>query len=274
MWTLFSEPYLFPSYNPILIAIGPFAVHYYALAYILGLLFALYNVGYVTKRQENIISRKDIFDSFNHVLIAVIIGGRLGYVVFYNASYYLSHPIEALYIWQGGMSFHGGMIGCALSILYYCKKRNINYFAVMDVTCASVPIPLFLGRIANYINGELWGRPTAGNWGVIFPHIDNVPRHPSQLYEAALEGLLLYAILFLFVRFSKILYKPGLISGLFIIGYGAMRFFVEFFREPDSHLGLKAGGLSQGQYLSLVQIIVGITLFCLLYYYYRNNKNA
>ncbi len=273
MWTLFSEPYLFPGYDPALISIGPFAVHYYALAYILGLLFALYNVGYVTNLQQNPVSRKDIFDSFNLVLIAVIIGGRLGYVVFYNAGYYLNHPIEAFYIWQGGMSFHGGMIGCALGILYYCKKRNIGYLAATDLTGASVPIPLFLGRITNYINGELWGRPTDGTWGVIFPQIDNLPRHPSQLYEAALEGLLLYAILFCFVRFTKILYKPGLIATLFITFYGAMRFFVEFFREPDSHLGLKAGGLSQGQYLSLVQIIAGIALFCAVYYYHKN-KNA
>ncbi len=269
MWTLFSEPYLFPGYNPILITIGPFAVHYYALAYILGLFFALYNVGYLTKLQENPISRKDIFDSFNHVMIPVIIGGRLGYVLFYNANYYLSHPIEVFYIWQGGMSFHGGMIGCALGILYYCKKRKINYLAAMDVTCASVPIPLFLGRMANYTNGELWGRPTDGSWGIIFPHVDNLPRHPSQLYEAALEGLLLYAILFCCVRFAKMLYRPGLLSALFIIGYGAMRFFVEFFREPDAHLGLKAGGLSQGQYLSLTQIMVGVGLFCLFYYYYH-----
>ncbi len=273
MLSLFSEPYLFPYYDPALLRIGPFSIHYYALAYVAGLFFALYNVTYVTQWQEKPIKRNEIFASFNFVLLSAIIGGRLGYTLFYNFGYYLQHPIEIFYIWQGGMSFHGGMIGCALGILYYCKKANINYFCAMDVTCLSVPIPLFLGRMANYINGELWGRPTDGSWGVIFSRVDNVPRHPSQLYEAATEGILLYVILFLLARYRKILYYPGLISSLFIIGYGLMRFFVEFFREPDSHLGLLYQNLSRGQHLALIQIIVGIGFF-IIFYRISLRKNA
>ena len=269
MWQLFLTPYHFPYYDPALISIGPFAVHYYALAYILGLFLALYYIAYITKWQKNPIARDKIFGSFNVVLLSVIIGGRLGYVIFYQAGYYLSHPIEAFYIWQGGMSFHGGLIGCSLGILYYCRKHKINYLCAMDVTAASVTIALFLGRLSNYINGELWGRPTNGDWGVIFSRVDNLPRHPSQLYEAALEGLLLYLILFLLIRFSKILHFPGLIAALFIAGYGTARFFVEFFREPDSHLGLLAQGLSRGQHLSILQILFAIAMFAFLIRYYR-----
>ncbi|MCH9853299.1 MAG: prolipoprotein diacylglyceryl transferase [Alphaproteobacteria bacterium] len=274
MWQLFTEPYHFPYYDPALVRIGPFAVHYYALAYILGLFLALYNVTYITKWQKDPISRTKIFASFNSVLLATIIGGRLGYVFFYQAGYYLSHPIEAFYIWQGGMSFHGGMIGCALGILYYCRKNKINYLCAMDVTAISVTIPLFLGRLSNYINGELWGRPTNGDWGVIFSRVDNVPRHPSQLYEAASEGILLYLILFLIIRFSKILHSPGLIAALFVAGYGIARFFVEFFREPDSHLGLLTQGLSRGQQLAMLQILFAIGLFVFMMRHYRSHSNV
>ncbi len=256
--------YVFPEFDPVLLRIGPLAIHYYALAYVGGLFLAITNARYLTRLQSQPFQKQEIIESFNWVLLGMILGGRIGYVCFYNASYYFSHPVQILYIWQGGMAFHGGMIGVAIALWFYSRKYRLNFLSFMDITVIVAPIGLFLGRISNFINGELWGRATNGNWGVIFSHIDAQPRHPSQLYEAGLEGIFLYFCLFMFAKYTFILKKPGWLSCVFLINYALIRFFVESFRQPDAHIGLAYFDLSRGQYLSLLQLLFGIILLILL----------
>jgi phosphatidylglycerol:prolipoprotein diacylglycerol transferase len=252
----------FPQFDPIAVSIGPFAIRWYALAYIVGIV-----LGWVYARK---ILRTERFwggpapitvaqfdDYVLWVTLGIILGGRTGYVLFYNLPHFIAHPLEMFQLWQGGMSFHGGFLGCVVAVLLFGWRNRIPVLSLGDVTCAVATIGLLLGRLANFINGELWGRVTDVPWAFVFPTGGPLPRHPSQLYEAALEGVLLFAVLTLMVRRGA-LRRPGLIIGTFAIGYGLARIFSEFFREPDPQLGFLWGGLTMGMLLSLPMIAAGI----------------
>jgi phosphatidylglycerol---prolipoprotein diacylglyceryl transferase len=203
------------------------------------------------------------FDDFVlWVTLGIILGGRIGYVLFYNPGYFAAHPLESLQLWKGGMSFHGGFLGCVLAVVLFARHRSISILSLGDLTCAAGTIGILLGRIANFINGELWGRPTDVPWAIVFPSGGPLPRHPSQLYEAALEGLLLLIVLTAFIR-AGALKRPGFILGAFAFGYGVARSVCELFREPDAQLGFLWGGLTMGMLLSLPLIIIGIVLMAM-----------
>jgi phosphatidylglycerol---prolipoprotein diacylglyceryl transferase len=252
----------FPHIDPVLISIGPLAVRWYALAYIVGII-----AGWMYARA--IIASPKLWggpapltvaqydDFIVWITLGIILGGRIGYVLFYNFPHFREHPSEIFQLWNGGMSFHGGVIGSALAVILFALRHGISILSLGDVTLAVAPIGLFLGRLANFINGELWGRPSDVPWAMIFPTGGPVPRHPSQLYEAALEGLLLLAILGVLVRCGA-LKRPGLVSSSFAIGYGVLRIFCEFFREPDAQLGFLWGGLTMGMLLSVPLIAAGV----------------
>ncbi|HET9903434.1 MAG TPA: prolipoprotein diacylglyceryl transferase [Xanthobacteraceae bacterium] len=252
----------FPAFDPVLVQVGPFAVRWYALAYIGGILIGwLY--GRALIRSERLwggpapVALADLDDFILWVTLGIILGGRIGYVVFYNAPYFAQNPIEALQIWKGGMSFHGGFIGCVTAVIAFARRRGISMLTLGDITCAVGPIGLFLGRIANFINGELWGRPSDVPWAMVFPAAGPLPRHPSQLYEAFLEGIVLFAILAVFVQ-KGALRRPGLLVGIFALCYGAARICGEAFREPDVQLGFLWGGLTMGMLLSIPMMLAGV----------------
>ncbi|HET9114168.1 MAG TPA: prolipoprotein diacylglyceryl transferase, partial [Burkholderiales bacterium] len=205
---------------------------------------------------------KQLDDMLFYGVLGVVLGGRLGYVLFYKFDYYLAHPLEIFYVWQGGMSFHGGFLGVIIALWLFARRVGKPWLAVTDFIAPLVPLGLGAGRIGNFINGELWGRPTTLPWGMIFPQVDNVPRHPSQLYEFGLEGLTLFALLWIYSSRPR---PVGAVSGLFLAGYGTFRFLVEFSREPDDFLGLLALGLSMGQWLSLPMIVAGIAMMVWAY---------
>src|SRR3954454_16611739 len=254
----------FPAFDPVLVSFGPIAIRWYALAYIVGILLGWLYARTVI-RSEKLwggpapLTVTDYDDFVLWVTLGIILGGRLGYVLFYNPSYFATHPLESLQLWNGGMSFHGGFLGCVLSVVLFARHRGLSILSLGDLTCAAGTIGIFLGRIANFINGELWGRPADVPWAMVFPTGGPVPRHPSQLYEAALEGLLLFVVLGLLVR-SGALKRPGLIIGAFAIGYALTRSFSELFREPDAQLGFLWGGLTMGMLLSLPLALAGIIL--------------
>ncbi len=255
----------FPAIDPVVFSFGIFELRWYSLAYIFGIILtymlALRLVKMQTKRTNGKYHIKPIHlegFAFSYSVIGVVVGGRLGYVLFYNLPYFLEHPAQIFAIWQGGMSFHGGIIGILVALIVYCYRQNINFFYLSDLLCCCVPIALFLGRIANFINGELYGRVTDVSWAFIFPGAGPEPRHPSQLYEAFLEGFLLLVTFQILVRKTYILNKAGCITGLFLIGYATARISVEFFREPDAHLGLIYGNLTVGMILSLPMLVAGI----------------
>ena len=202
-----------------------------------------------------------INDFFFFTIFGVIIGGRVGYIILYNPIYYFSNPLEIIKVWKGGMAFHGGLIGVILSTLFFSFKKKISFFIFSDLIASSAPIGIFFGRIANFINGELVGRVTEKKIGIIFNHVDNLPRHPSQIYEAILEGILLFTILFFLQNRKIFIYKSGLISTLFLIFYSLFRFICEYFREPDPHVGLQFFNLSLGQIYSIFFFIIGIIVF-------------
>jgi len=252
----------FPHIDPVLISIGPLAVRWYALAYIVGII-----AGWIYARA--IIASAKLWggpapltvaaydDFIVWITLGIILGGRIGYVLFYNFSHFREHPSEILQLWNGGMSFHGGVLGSVLATVLFALRRGISILSLGDVTLAVAPIGLFLGRLANFINGELWGRPSDVPWAMIFPTGGPLPRHPSQLYEAALEGLLLLAVLGVLVRCGA-LKRPGLVSSSFAVVYGVLRIFSEFFREPDAQLGFFWGGLTMGMLLSIPLIVAGV----------------
>jgi len=249
---------LHPDFDPIAFSVGPLAVRWYGLMYLVGFAGGFW-LG--TRRiAQNLapVSRAQFDDLLFLAVLGVILGGRLGYVLFYKPGYYLSHPLEIFAIWQGGMSFHGGFLGVLLAMVLFARNRNIQWLALMDFIAPLVPPGLAFGRIGNFINGELWGRPTDVPWGMVFPQVDNIPRHPSQLYEFALEGVALFALLWLYSRKPRPL---GAVSGLFLVGYGSFRFIAEFGREPDAFLGYLAMGLTMGQWLCLPMIAGGLWLF-------------
>ncbi|WP_068086319.1 prolipoprotein diacylglyceryl transferase [Polycladidibacter stylochi] len=258
---LFAIP--FPEIDPILISFGPFAIRWYALAYIAGIMLAWrYINSILTKdtiwQQIPKPTSKEIDDFVIWATLGIVLGGRFGYVLFYNLPYYIENPLELLAVWHGGMAFHGGLLGMIIAVMLFSRKRNFSVWTMFDLVALAAPIGLFFGRIANFINSELWGKPTTLAWGVIFPNGGPLPRHPSQLYEAALEGLLLFVVLWLLSHRYKLLQKPGVIAGSFVIGYGMARTFVEFFRVPDAQIGYLSGFLTMGMALSLPMILVGV----------------
>ena len=253
----------FPNIDPVIFEIGPLQVRWYGLMYVLGFLATLLLV----KHQIKKFSLKDLdthFENLNLVLIiSLVLGGRLGYVLFYNLPYYLQHPAEILATWQGGMSFHGGMLGLIIGTLIFCRKNRLDFWRVIDTYAVTIPIGLGLGRLGNFINGELYGRVTDIPWSMIFPGGGPLPRHPSQLYEAFLEGFLLFTILWTLKEKQRppASWPSGSMGALFLLLYGFFRIFVELFREPDAHLGFIAGGITMGQLLSSLMILAGIVIF-------------
>ena len=254
----------FPAFDPVLISFGPVAVRWYALAYIVGILLGWLYVRTIIKREKlwdgpPPMTVTDYDDFVLWVTLGIILGGRIGYVLFYNPSYFAQHPLESIELWKGGMSFHGGFLGCVLAVVLFARHRGLSILSLGDLTCAAGTIGIFLGRIANFINGELWGRPTDVPWGMVFPTGGPLPRHPSQLYEALLEGLVLFVALTMLVRRGA-LKRPGFIIGAFAFGYGIARSICELFREPDVQIGFLWGGLTMGTLLSAPLILTGLAL--------------
>ena len=259
-----------PQFDPVLVSLGPLAVRWYGLMYVVGFV-AYIALGKYRVRQGlgQGLEARDVDDMLIYGVLGVILGGRLGYVLFYKPGHYFSHPAEILQIWTGGMSFHGGFIGVLLGVALFCAVRKRRWLATMDFIAPLVPIGLAAGRLGNFINGELPGRPTDLPWGMWFPQHDPQPlaRHPSQLYQFALEGLALFAILWIYSRKPR---PTGAVSGAFLAGYGAFRFIAEFARQPDDFLGLLGLGLSMGQWLSLPMILIGVAM--MLWAYRRQGK--
>jgi phosphatidylglycerol:prolipoprotein diacylglycerol transferase len=250
----------FPSIDPVIFQIGPFAIRWYALAYIAGLVLGWQFMRWLVQRPGWQLTPADLEDLLLYITLGVVLGGRFGYVLFYRPGFYLANPLEALAVWEGGMSFHGGLLGVVAAIFLFSRRRGVPLFEVSDAVAAAVPIGLFFGRIANFINGELFGRASDVPWAMIFPHGGPAPRHPSQLYEAGLEGLVLFLVLLVFALPPRNPETRGRITGLFLLGYGLARSFVELFREPDAHLGFLAGSLTMGQLLSLPMVLLGLFL--------------
>lgn len=251
----------YPHINPIAIQIGPLAVHWYGLMYLVGFGLA-YLLGRwrITHGHTTFMTVRDLEDLIFYSVLGVVLGGRLGYVLFYKPSHYFAHPLDIFHVWEGGMSFHGGLLGVILVMLWMARKKHVTLFTLSDFVAPLIPLGLAAGRLGNFINGELWGRPTNVPWAMVFPQAGDVPRHPSQLYELGLEGLVLFTLMWLFSAKPR---PTGQVSGLFLIGYGLFRFLVEFTREPDDFLGLLAGGLSMGQWLSLPMVLIGVVIFVL-----------
>ena len=288
-----------PQFDPVAVQIGPLAIHWYGLMYLAGFMaflwlgrkrIAMLNTAQNARRKTQESRRKtrktqeerpQAQDSRNQSIpsripipftnklldnllfygvLGVILGGRLGYVLFYKAAYYSAHPLEIFAVWQGGMSFHGGFLGVLVAMAWFAHKHHLRWLQLTDFIAPLVPPGLALGRLGNFINGELWGRPTDVPWAMIFPNVDKLPRHPSQLYECALEGVLLFTLLWWYARKPR---PVGAVSGLFLIGYGSFRFLVEYTREPDDFLGLLSLGMSMGQWLSLPMVVAGVLLMVL-----------
>ena len=253
---------LFLNTNPIAIKFGAISTYWYGIAYVLGVILGIYITQLLEKKYKIADIASKNFDNLAvYIIIGIIIGGRLGYVLFYIPSYIIDEPIEILKIWHGGMSFHGGMIGVTIAIWLFCLRYKKKFLAVTDLTACATPIGLFFGRIANFINAELYGKKTGADWGVIFPNIGLQPRHPSQLYEAFTEGFLLFLIMLAIVRISNIRKYTGRISGVFLISYSIFRMLVEMFREPDSHIGYIFNLITLGQLLCFPMLILGIFLY-------------
>jgi phosphatidylglycerol---prolipoprotein diacylglyceryl transferase len=252
-----------PQFDPIAVQLGPISVRWYGLMYLLafvaGLLLGRLRI---RMRPDQGWSARDLDDLLFYCVLGVVLGGRLGYVLFYKLSEYLSDPIRIFHVWEGGMSFHGGFLGVILAMLWYAHRSRRRWLDVTDFLAPLTPVGLCAGRIGNFINAELWGRPSDVPWAMIFPNVDAQPRHPSQLYEAGLEGVVLFIVLWVYARKSR---PTGAVSAVFLLGYGVLRFLVEYSREPDNFLGLLALNLSMGQWLSLPMIAGGIGLLAWAY---------
>jgi phosphatidylglycerol:prolipoprotein diacylglycerol transferase len=268
----------YPAINPVLVHLGPLAVRWYALAYIVGILAGwLYARTIIASKRlwggPAPLTAVDFDDFVIWITLGIILGGRIGYILFYNFPLFAAHPVQILELWNGGMSFHGGFLGCMVAIILFALKRKIPVLSLGDVTTAVTPIGLFLGRIANFINGELWGRPSSAPWAMIFPNGGPIPRHPSQLYEAALEGVVLFVVLNVLVRLGA-LKRPGLVTGSFALGYGIARVICEFFREPDPQLGFLWGGLTMGMLLCIPLMLAGIAILAYALTYEPKRKDG
>ncbi|MDN7354495.1 prolipoprotein diacylglyceryl transferase [Acetobacter senegalensis] len=253
---------LFPQFDPVLVHLGPLTIRWYALSYIAGIVLGIALLRRLVRLAPRAGTAEQADDFLGWVTLGVLLGGRLGYILFYQPGYYLTHPLAILKVWQGGMSFHGGALGVIIAMALFTWYNRINFLAFADRVTVAVPIGLGLGRIANFINGELWGReaPASLPWAMIFPDAGGIPRHPSELYEALTEGLLLFLVMFAASRKQSLRERPGFLAGLFLVGYGCARSFCEFFREPDSFLGFLPGGLTMGQLLCIPMIIAGSAL--------------
>lgn len=256
----------FPDIDPVLISIGPLSIHWYGLGYVAGILFSwwyskkLVSTPRLWANNTAPMKPEDLDDFLVWAAVGVVLGGRVGYILFYDLQRYLANPLDILAVWQGGMSFHGGMLGTILAMVLFARSRGIPAWSLLDVVAAGVPVGLGLVRIANFINSELWGRPTDVPWAFVFPNGGPEPRHPSQLYEAGLEGIVLFAALTWLVWGAKKLKRPKFVGGAFIAGYGLSRITVEFFREPDAQIGYLLGTswLTMGMVLSLPMVLAGI----------------
>lgn len=250
---------LHPQFDPVALQLGPLAIRWYGLMYLLAFgLFLLLGRWRIKTQPWSGWSVQQLDDMLFYGVLGVVLGGRLGEVLFYEPAYYISHPLEILAVWKGGMSFHGGFLGVLVAMALFARKAGRPWLALMDFVAPLVPPGLATGRLGNFINGELWGRPTDAPWGMVFPHADPIPRHPSQLYEFALEGLALFALLWLFSRKQR---PCGAVSGMFLIGYGSFRFIGEFFRNPDDGIfGLMTFGVSMGQWLSIPMVAIGVAM--------------
>ena len=251
---------LFPAIDPVALEIGPLTIRWYALAYVAGLLLGWLYLRYLARRLGGLLNPRQADDLLVWITLGVVLGGRIGHVLFYKPGYYIDHPVEIFYVWQGGMSFHGGLLGVTLALILFARRHKVSGFAAADLVTCSVPLGLMFGRLANFINGELFGRASTASWAIVFPRGGDIARHPSQLYEAALEGLLLFLLLFALSHATRLGEKPGRLAGVFGIGYGIARVVAELFREPDAHLGFIVGGITMGQILSLPMMLVGAWL--------------
>lgn len=247
----------FPPLDPVLVTLGPFAIRWYALAYLFGFIFAWWMCMRLARLNPKGLSAQACDDYMTWGVIGTILGGRLGYILFYQLDFYLENPLDILYVWHGGMSFHGGLLGVIVAAIIFSRKRKIPFFALSDILACVTPVGLFLGRLANFVNGELYGRVTDVPWAVMFPRGGGAPRHPSQLYEAGLEGIVLFVVLMMMARIPAVRARYGILSGVFLLLYGAFRFIVEFFREPDVQLGYLMGGATMGQVLCLPMMLAG-----------------
>ena len=247
----------FPDIDPVAFAVGPLTVRWYALAYIAGILLGWRLLSRSIDRFPARAGPKDVADFVVWTVLGIIAGGRIGYLLFYGRDVLVQDPLAAFAVWQGGMSFHGGLAGSALAAWLFCRTRGLAFASFCDAIACVIPVGLLFGRLANFVNGELWGRPTDLPWGVVFPGAGPEPRHPSQLYEAALEGLLLWAVLRLLATRTSLARRPGALSGVFLAGYAGARILVEFVREPDAQLGYLAGPLTMGMLLSLPVLVIG-----------------
>lgn len=249
----------YPQIDPVAFELGPLAVHWYGLMYLVGFGSAWLLGRWRVKQHLTRVSLVNFEDMLFLAMLGAILGGRIGYALFYQPGYYLQHPLEILFLWQGGMSFHGGLIGVVLSLWLFGRRKQYRFLELGDLVAPLVPLGLAAGRLGNFINGELWGRPTTLPWGMAFPGAqDGLARHPSQLYQFALEGLLLFSILWWFARKPR---ATGQISAVFLMGYGLLRFAAEFGREPDVFLGLLWANLSMGQWLCIPMVIAGASLY-------------
>jgi len=254
-----------PSIDPVIVSFGVIQIRWYGIAYVLGFILGIYLIKQINQNYQKRIKNKQIDDFFIWSVIGVILGGRIGYVLFYQTETILTDPINILFIWEGGMSFHGGLIGIIISIFLFSKKYSIDFFQISDLVSSVAPVGLFFGRLANFINVELYGRVTDFPLAMIYPNIDQAPRHPSQLYEAFFEGVLLFIIL---RHYNKKKYSQnifGFITSLFLILYGIFRFLIEYLREPDAHIGLIFNSITMGQLLSVPLVIIGVGIYLKTY---------
>ena len=265
------------NFDPVLVDLGFIQIKWYSLAYILGIILGwIFAIKIIKKTQNNKynfiqINKEDFDDLVIYLVFGIIFGGRLGYVFFYNFEYYNHNYLEILKLWQGGMSFHGGLLGVIISIYIFSNKKNINFFKISDIVSCVAPIGIFLVRIANFINGELYGKITSVTWGVVFKSGGNVIRHPSQIYEAILEGVVLFIIINYFAFRKKLIFKTGYVSVFFLISYSVLRIFSEFFREPDNHLGYLFNYLSLGTLLSFITLAIGLLIIIIIKKNEQNN---
>lgn len=248
----------YPNINPLALQLGPISIYWYGVMYLIGFLGALWYCIYRGAKKPKPWSAEEVTDLLFYVAVGVIFGGKLGDLIFYDFQEWMSHPLKVFYFWEPGRSFHGGLLGVLIAVYVFAKRHQRHFLEVTDLIAPSIPIGLGLGRLGNFINGELWGRVTDLPWGMVFPHAGNEPRHPSQLYEFFLEGIILFIILGWVERHTQ---KIGRVSGTFLLGYGLFRFIVEFVREPEAHQGfISFGWMTMGQWLSLPMIIFGFIL--------------
>jgi phosphatidylglycerol---prolipoprotein diacylglyceryl transferase len=270
-----SAPWVFPQFDPVALQLGPFAIRWYALAYITALLLGWRLARRLAVRSPRVATPEQTDDFLTWATLGVILGGRLGYVLFYQPAFYFAHPARIVQVWNGGMSFHGGAIGVAVAISWFCWRNRINMLGFADRITTCVPIGLGLGRVANFINGELWGREAPAWWpgALIYPQAGPpyVPRFPSELYEAFLEGIVLLAVLLLLARSERVRTRFGMLTGVFLLGYAVCRIVAECFRQPDAFLGYIAGVLTMGQILSFPMLLIGLGLIA---YSLRSGRNA